>query len=145
MNDKNNTQNKPDAVLIPKESVVEVAKRHSGKDIALWGVAVLCLIGATLVSELAAYWAPANSVWVRVGISVALIVTALACLAFTHQGGAFKTLIKDAGVELRRITWPSKEETATYTWQVIVVTVIAGILIWLLDNFFNAVVGFVLG
>lgn len=69
---------------------------------------------------------------------------AIICVALTHQGSAFKTLLTDSGVELRRITWPSKDETTTYTWQVIVVTIIAGIFIWLLDNLFNYVVGFIL-
>lgn len=146
MSDNKNTLDKQSAVVISKQSVVEVAKQRSTKDIALWIVAIICLIAATLVPEyLGAYWAPANNTWVRIGIIVGLAIFALACLAFTHQGGAFKTLLKDAGVELRRITWPSKEETTTYTWQVIVVTVIAGILIWLLDNLFNNVVGLILG
>ncbi|MDO4250584.1 MAG: preprotein translocase subunit SecE [Moraxella sp.] len=133
-------------IIISKESVVEVAKTRSAKDYILWIVALLCLIAATLVPEyLGAYWAPASNIWVRIAVIVGLVVVALVCIAFTHQGGAFKTLLKDAGVELRRITWPSKSETTTYTWQVIVVTIITGILVWLLDNLFNCVVGFILG
>lgn len=133
-------------IIISKESVVEVAKTRSTKDYVLWIVALLCLVVATLVPEyLVAYWAPAGNIWVRIGIITSLVVVALVCLAFTHQGGAFKTLLKDAGVELRRITWPSKSETTTYTWQVIVVTIITGILVWILDNIFNKVVGFILG
>lgn len=146
MSDNKNTLDQQSAVVISKESVVEVAKQRSAKDIVLWVIAVACLIAATLVPEyLGAYWAPANNTWVRIGIVTALAVVALVCLALTHQGSAFKTLLKDAGIELRRITWPSKAETTTYTWQVIVVTIIAGILIWLLDNLFNNVVGFILG
>lgn len=133
-------------IVVLDESMVEVAKKRSPKDIALWLLAIFCLIAATLAPEyLGAYWAPANDVWVRVGVTVGLIVIAFVGLAFTHQGRAFKVLLKDAGIELRRITWPSKEETTTYTWQVIVVTIIAGILVWLLDNLFNYVVGFILG
>lgn len=155
MNDNKTTPNTNDELLakkhadvrvISQESVVEVAKQRSAKDVVLWLIAIVCLIAATLAPEyLVSYWTPANNVWVRVGIVVGLVVLALILLALTHQGSAFKTLLKDAGVELRRITWPSKEETTTYTWQVIVVTIIAGILIWLLDNFFNYVIGFILG
>lgn len=133
-------------IVVSDENMVEVAKQHSPKDIVLWLLAVFCLIAATLVPEyLGAYWAAANDVWVRVGITATLVVVAFLGLAFTHQGRAFKVLLKDAGIELRRITWPSKSETTTYTWQVIVVTIIAGILVWVLDNIFNYVVGFILG
>lgn len=134
------------ATIVSKENVVEVATTRSAKDYVLWLIAVISLIVATLVPEyLMAYWVPANNIWVRLAIVVGLVALALLCIAFTHQGRAFRTLLKDAGVELRRITWPSKSETTTYTWQVIVVTIIAGILVWLLDNLFNYVVGFILG
>lgn len=136
----------PKPIVVSQETVVEIAKTHSAKDYILWLIAVTGLIGATLAPDyLAGHWAPASNVWVRIGIVVGLIVLSLICIAFTHQGGAFKTLLKDAGVELRRISWPSKNETTTYTWQVILVTIIAGILVWILDNFFNYVVGFILG
>ncbi len=135
--------NKP--VVVSQESVVEVAKKRSPKDITLWLLAIIALIGTTLVGEyLGGVWAPANNTWVRIGIMVGLVVFALICLALTNQGSAFKTLLKDAGIELRRITWPSKQETTTYTWQVIVVTILAGILVWLLDTFFKYVVRFIL-
>ncbi len=53
-------------------------------------------------------------------------------------------LLKDAGIELRRVTWPGKDETIRYTWQVIVVMVIVGIFIWLIDTLFNQLFGLIL-
>lgn len=127
-------------------SAVEVAKTSSIKDMVLWLLAIIVLIGVTLVNQyLPGYWQPANEVWIRISIIVALFVFALLCLAMTHQGRAFKTLLKDAAVELRRVTWPSKDETFQYTWQVIVVIAIVGFFIWLLDNFFNWFVGLFIG
>jgi preprotein translocase subunit SecE len=127
-------------------SAVEVAKTGSVKDMMLWLLAIAILIGATLVNQyLPGYWQPANDVWIRIGLIVALFVFALICLALTNQGRAFKTLLTDAAVELRRVTWPSKDETFQYTWQVIVVIGIVGFFIWLLDNFFNWFVGLFIG
>lgn len=135
-------QNQP--IIISKESVVEVAKTRSGKDVILWLIAITALISATLVSQyLPRYWAPANNVWTQIGITVALVVFAFLCLAFTNQGSAFKTLLKDAGIELHRVTWPTKNETVRYTWQVLVVMIIVGIIIWILDNIFNYLIGFI--
>ena len=127
-------------------SAVEVAKTGSIKDVILWLLAAVVLIGATLVNQyLPGYWQPANDLWVRIGIIVALFVFALLCLALTNQGRAFKTLLKDAAVELRRVTWPGKDETFQYTWQTIVMIAVVGLLVWLLDNFFNWFVGIFVG
>ena len=127
-------------------TAIEVAKRHSGKDIALWLFAIVALIAATLVNQyLPAYWQPASNVWTRIGVIAALIIIALGALALTHQGQAFKTLLLDSRVELRRVTWPSKQETTTYTWQVTVVTAILALLVWLMDLVFSELIRFVIG
>ncbi|OOR82704.1 preprotein translocase subunit SecE [Moraxella canis] len=132
-------------ITVSKESVVEVAKKRSPKDMLLWLVAIIAMISATLVSQyLPRYWAPANNVWMQIAITVSLVVFGFICLAFTNQGSAFKTLLKDAGIELRRVTWPTKDETVRYTWQVILMMIVFGIIIWLLDMFFSYVVGFVI-
>ncbi|WP_294033606.1 preprotein translocase subunit SecE [uncultured Moraxella sp.] len=140
-----NTESSKKPITISKESVVEVAKTRTGLDSILWLLAIVALISSTLVSEyLPRYWAPANDIWTQVGITAALVIFAFACLALTHQGRAFKTLLKDAGIELRRVTWPTKDETIKYTWQVILVMIIVGIMVWLLDMFFGYVVGFII-
>ena len=127
-------------------TAVEVAKTRSTKDIVLWLVAMLALIAATFVNaHLPGYWQLANNMWVRIGIIVALIVFAFICLAITNQGSAFKVLLKDASVELRRVTWPSKQETFQYTWQVLLVIAIVAVFVWLLDNLFNWIVGLFIG
>lgn len=131
-------------ITISKETVVEVATRRSGKDFFLWILAIAALIASTLVSQyLPRYWAQANDVWTQIGITVALVVFAFICLAFTNQGSAFKILLKDAGIELRRVTWPSKDETIRYTWQVILMMIIIGFIIWVLDNIFNYLIGLI--
>ncbi|MUG32966.1 MULTISPECIES: preprotein translocase subunit SecE [Psychrobacter] len=128
------------------KSAVEVAKTRSPKDIMLWIIAFAALIGATLVNyKLPGIWQPANDIWVRVGIIASLIVLAIICLALTNQGRSFKVLLKDASIELRRVTWPSKNETIQYTWQSLLVIGIVAVIVWLLDNLFNWLVGIFIG
>lgn len=137
--------NKRKAVVVSEENVVDVATTRSGVDIALWLIAILALISSTLISTyLPRYWAPATSSINQLIIIATLVILAVICLAFTHQGQAFKVLLKDAGIELRRVTWPTKNETFKYTWQVIVVMIIVGLIVWLLDNLFNYLLGFIL-
>ena len=137
--------NKRKAVVVSEENVVDVATTRSGVDIALWLIAILALISSTLISTyLPRYWASATSSINQLIITATLVILAVTCLAFTHQGQAFKVLLKDAGIELRRVTWPTKNETFKYTWQVIVVMIIVGLIVWLLDNLFNYLLGFIL-
>ncbi|MDO5050841.1 MAG: preprotein translocase subunit SecE [Moraxella equi] len=137
--------NKRKAVVVSEENVVDVATTRSGVDIVLWLIAIVALISSTLISTyLPRYWAPATESITQLLITAGLVLLAVICLAFTHQGRAFKVLLKDADIELRRVTWPTKNETFKYTWQVIVVMIIVGFIVWLLDNLFNYLLGFIL-
>ena len=124
----------------------EVVRSGSALDAVLWLVAIGLLIGATMANQyLPANWTPATSVWVRVAIIIGLIVTAFGCLYVTHQGKGFVTLLKDAKVELRRITWPTKQDTFQTTWQVLLVTLIAALILWGLDTLFGWVISSIIG
>ncbi|ELA09428.1 preprotein translocase subunit SecE [Moraxella macacae 0408225] len=133
-------------IIIRETPAIEVAKRHSAKDIALWLYAIIALIFATLVNQyLPAYWQPASNVWTRIGVIMALIISAFIALAFTNQGSAFKTLLLDSRIELRRVTWSSKAETMQYTWQSVVVSLILAFLVWVLDMTSSQIMQLVIG
>lgn len=135
-----------DAIALQQPAAIEVAKRHSSKDMVLWLVAIALFIAATLVNPyLPAYWQPASNLWTRIAVIVGLIVVALIALAMTNQGSAFKTLLIDSRIELRRVTWPSKAETIQYTWQVLLGTGILALLVWLLDTMFGQIIKLILG
>lgn len=127
-------------------TAIEVAKTSTATDMVLWAIAIIALIASTLVnSYLPGIWQPANSMWTRIAIIVGLIVLAFVCLALTHQGRAFKTLLADSGIELRRVTWPSKNETIKWTWQSILALFLLGVLIWVLDMIFNQLMSLLIG
>ena len=119
---------------IPQRNNAEVVSSGSLLDAVLWLVAIALLIGSALVNQhLPAYWAPANDIWVRVGVILACIVVALGLLYATHQGKGFVRLLQDARIELRRVTWPTKQETITTSWQVLLVVIIASLVLWCFD------------
>lgn len=119
---------------IPQRNNAEVVSSGSPLDAVLWLVAIALLIGSALVNQhLPAYWAPANDIWVRVGVILACMVVALGLLYATHQGKGFVRLLQDARIELRRVTWPTKQETVTTSWQVLLVVIITAIVLWCFD------------
>ena len=131
---------------IPQRNNAEVVSSGSPLDAVLWLVAIALLIGSALVNQqLPAYWAPANNVWVRVGVILACIVGALGLLYATHQGKGFARLLKDSRIELRRVTWPTKQETMTTSWQVLAVVVVASILLWCFDYILGWLMKFIIG
>ncbi|WP_111895444.1 preprotein translocase subunit SecE [Acinetobacter sp. MB5] len=135
-----------DAPIPQRNNSAEVVRSGSPLDVVLWIVAITLFICATLVNQyLPAYWAPANNIWVRIGVILACIVVALGLLYATHQGKGFIRLLKDARVELRRVTWPTKQETVTTSWQVVLVVVIASIVLWCFDYALGWLVKLIIG
>ena len=135
-----------DAPIPQRNNSAEVVQSSSPLDYVLWGVALILLIASMMVNQhLPAYWAPANDIWVRVGVILACIVVALGLLYATHQGKGFVRLLKDSRIELRRVTWPTKQETVTTSWQVLVVVVVTSIVLWCFDYLLGWAIKFIIG
>ena len=135
-----------EAPIPQRNNSAEIVNSSSPIDYILWIIAIILLIGAMFTNQyLPGYWAPANDVWVRVGVILACIVAAFGLLYATHQGKSFVRLLKDSRMELRRVTWPTKQETMTTSWQVLVVVVIASILLWCFDYILGWLMKFIIG
>ena len=134
------------APIPQRNNPAEVVSSGTPFDVVLWIVALILLIGSMMVPQfLPAYWAPANSIWVCIGVIIACIVVALGLLYATHQGKGFVRLLKDARLELRRVTWPTKHETVTASWQVLLVVVVAAIILWCFDYIIGWFMKFIIG
>lgn len=129
-----------------KEQSVEVVKQSSPLDYVLWVIALALLLFATMAnSYLPKYWVMANDVWVRIGVIVGSVIVALGLLYLTQQGKGFIQLLKESRIELRRVTWPTKPETISTSWQVIVLVFIAAFLIWVFDTLFSWLTKLIIG
>jgi preprotein translocase subunit SecE len=53
--------------------------------------------------------------------------------AFSQYGRNFWQFVLESRIELRKVFWPSRQETMTTTMVVLVFVVIASIFFWLLD------------
>lgn len=63
----------------------------------------------------------------------------------TAKGAAFFTLFKEAKAEIRKVVWPTRQETTQTTLIVTVVVLIVGLLLWGLDSFLSWGVSGVIG
>ena len=135
-----------DAPIPQRNNSAEVVKTGSPFDYVLWAIALILLVGALMTNQhLPAYWAPANDVWVRVGVILACIVGALGLLYATHQGKGFIRLLQDSRIELRRVVWPTKQETMTTSWHVLVVVLVASVLLWCFDYILGWAIKLIIG
>lgn len=67
-----------------------------------------------------------------VGLVVALVAAGLIA-AFTGPGRALAGFASETRFELRKVVWPTKQETMQTTLVVMVVVVIISIILWLID------------
>ncbi|MFB2538989.1 MULTISPECIES: preprotein translocase subunit SecE [unclassified Acinetobacter] len=141
-----NQQSKNSSDSINTATQPEVANGSSTFDVVLWIIAIVLLLAASLVGQyLPQYWVPANNIWVRVAITIACILVALGLLYATHQGKGFFRLLKDSRIELKRVIWPTKQETVNTTWQVSVVVIVTALVLWGFDTLFSRLIQLIIG
>ncbi len=132
--------------LVTDSAIAVPAQGAPMRDGLLWLIALSGLVGSTLVNQyLPAYWAPASSVWVRVGVIAGLVVVSLALLYLTQAGKSFGGLLKASRLELRRITWPTSQETIQTTWIVMAVVIVMALLLWGMDTVFGWFISSIIG
>ena len=79
------------------------------------------------------YLLGAQAAWLRWLPVLGSLVLAALVIAWSHYGTEFWQFVMDARVELRKIVWPSREETGKTTLVVFVFVLVAGVFFWLLD------------
>jgi preprotein translocase subunit SecE len=63
----------------------------------------------------------------------------------TTKGAALLNLCLEAKTEVRKVVWPTRQETTQTTMIVLVVVFILAIVLWLLDSLLGAVVSRIIG
>ncbi|MEE2026068.1 MULTISPECIES: preprotein translocase subunit SecE [Alkalimonas] len=76
---------------------------------------------------------------------VVLVAAAGLVAAQTAKGKTFLAFAKDARTEVRKVVWPTRQETTQTTIIVMVATLIVGLLLWGLDAILLRVVSFFTG
>lgn len=81
----------------------------------------------------------------RVLALLALTVASCAIAYQTAKGASLWELIQGSMVELRKVVWPTRQETNQTTLIVVAVVVVMSIILWLLDTFFGWIAAMIIG
>lgn len=122
--------------------MAEKAEQDLGKmDWAKWA-AVAAIIAAAVYAN--SYFAAESLLLRTIGL---LLAAGLAgwLAAQTVKGRAFINLCLEARVEIRKVVWPTRQETTQTTIVVLIVIFIVALILWLLDWALNGVVSSIIG
>lgn len=108
---------------------------------AKW-ILVVLLVAAAVFGN---YYFEQQAVLYRFAGVVLLAVLAVFIFLQTVQGKAFLGLLKESRVEVRKIVWPTKQETMQTTVFVVVIVLFMSVVLWGFDTLLGFAVSTLLG
>ncbi len=107
----------------------EVAKTGGSLDTAMLVASIVLLVAGVA----AYYWFDTQSMWLRAGYVAAGTVAAVFLTLQTQIGRGTWSFILSSRNEVRKMVWPSREETLQTSLGVIVVVLFTAVVMWALD------------
>ncbi len=105
------------------------AASPSGLDNAKLLVAIVLVIGGVF----AYYWFDNQATWLRAVYALGGTVLGLFLAWQTQLGRAVLSFIASSRNEVRKMVWPTRQETLTTTLFVLVTVLAVGVMMWMLD------------
>jgi|TARA_B100001057_G_C22648655_1_gene871179 preprotein translocase subunit SecE len=87
----------------------------------------------------------AGSLVIRVAGVVILIAAALGVAATTRKGKAAIEFAKESRMEVRKVVWPTRQETMQTTLIVLAVSIVMALILYGIDSIMYHIVNFVTG
>lgn len=110
-------------------------------DMLKWLV-VIGLLGGIVAGN---YMYEEFSVLYRAIAAVVIVAIAGFIAASTHKGSTFIAFAKDSKTEVRKVVWPTRQETIQTTGIVLVAVFIVGLILYFLDMIIVEVVSLITG
>jgi preprotein translocase subunit SecE len=115
--------------------------KDSRFDLLKWLLAV-ALVAVGVVGN---QYYSAEPILYRVLALLAIAVVAAFVVLQTAKGQLFLGLAKEARVEIRKVVWPTRQETTQTTLIVVAVVLVMALLLWGLDSLLGWLVSFIVG
>lgn len=106
-----------------------------------WSV-VAMLVVVTLVGN---YYYSDYSLLARVMVMLVVTAVSVGIALTTERGRSFNRLRKESWIEVRKVVWPSRQETVQTTLVVMAVVVVVALLLWLIDTLLRFGIAWVVG
>jgi len=112
----------------------EIENLKNGSD--QWKTILAILI---VVAGLALYYINPLGFNLITKVLLTLVIFAIAVTVFvkSDQGDRFVHFLKETRIELRKVVWPTREETIKTTGIIMVAVIIVAIFLWIVDAFFT--------
>lgn len=118
------------------------ASSGSAIDIVKLTLGILLAVGAAV----AFYWTDGQwPMWACVLTVLAGLGLGTAVAVTSAPGARFVRFLKDAQIEVRKVVWPTRQETWQTTLIVAVAVLILGIMIWIIDMILSWIVRLLMG
>ena len=98
-------------------------------DIAKWILAFL-ILGAGIYGN--SYYSAVEPLY-RALVGVVIFAVLIAIVLTTEKGWLAWVLLKEARVEIRKVVWPTSQETGQTTLMVLGIVLLVGLILWILD------------
>jgi preprotein translocase subunit SecE len=103
---------------------------------------VVAIVAAGVVGN--SHFSAESILYRALGLLVLAAIAVFVALQ-TAKGVAIADVVRGALVELRKVVWPSRQETNQTTLIVIAVVIVTSIILWLLDTLFGFIASNIIG
>lgn len=103
---------------------------------------VVVIIAAGVVANL--YFNQVDVAY-RATIGIFVVAIALGVAYTTSQGSAAWVFIKSSRTEMRKVVWPTRQETIQTALVVVAMVIITALILWGIDSLFMWIVGMITG
>jgi preprotein translocase subunit SecE len=105
-------------------------------------IVVFALVAVAVVGN--SYFSDQSLLYRVLGIVALAVVAGLVALQ-TAKGAAFWALIKGARTEIRKVVWPTRQETIQTTLIVVAMVLILGFVLWIFDTILMSILRLLTG
>lgn len=123
-------------------STTKVEEKEFRLDGLKWVVVVALILGGAFANS---YYAGEVALLYRVLVLLLIGAVAAFVAVNTSRGHTFWALLKAAQVEVRKVVWPSRQETTQTTLIVSAVVLVTAIILWGLDTGLGYVASLIIG
>ena len=117
-------------------------QENSGRFDSVKWVAILAISGAAIWGNVEYSGQP---LLYRVLALVLVAAVAIVLALQTAQGAAFWELAKAARTEIRKVVWPTRQETTQTTAVVVLVVIVMALILWGLDTLLGWLASLLIG